>query len=102
MKSYTITTGLNDKYTKTQIIDTDTAENIVASIILKYAEGATLTRCKGIYTHANGATVFENSIKSEISGITTETAQRIASEIKSALNQESIYFAVINAEIDFI
>lgn len=102
MKSYTIITGLNDKATKAQIISTAQAEKRIAAIILTYTGGATLTRCKGIYTHANGATVFENSIKAEISGITTETAQRIASEIKSALNQESIYFSVINAEIDFI
>ena len=102
MKTFTIIAGLNDKDTKKQIISTAQAEKRIAAIILNYTGGATLTRCKGIYTHDNGATVFENSIKAEISGITTETAQRIASEIKNALNQESIYFAVSNAQVDFI
>lgn len=102
MKTFTIIAGLNDKETKTQIINTAQAEKRIAGIILTYTGGATLTRCKGIYTHENAATVFENSIKAEISGITVETAQRIASEIKTALNQESVYFSVTDAEIDFI
>lgn len=102
MKNYTIIAGLNDKDTKTQRIATRTAEQIIASIILKYADGATLTRCKGIYKHANGQTVFENSIKCEISGINKENAEQIASEVKTALNQECIYFSITAAEIDFI
>ena len=102
MKNFTIITGLNDKDTKTQLIDTDTAEIIITTIILKHADGATLTRCKGIYKHADGATVIENSIKSEISGINRETAERIASDIKDALHQESIYFSVNDIEVNFI
>ncbi len=102
MKTFTIIAGLNDKETKTQLISTTQAEKRIAGIILSYTGGATLTRCKGIYTHENGATVFENSIKAEISEITVETAQRIASEKKTALNQESVYFSVTDAEIDFI
>lgn len=102
MKNFTIITGLNDKDTKTQLIDTDTAEIIITNIILQYADGATLTRCKGIYKHQDGATVIENSIKSEISGINQETAERIASDIKKELHQESIYFAVNDIELNFI
>lgn len=102
MKHFTIIAGLNDQQTKTQIIDTDTAENIIANIILDHADGATLTRCKGIYKHANGVIVFENSIKCEISGITKENALRITERIKTALNQECIYFSITAAEIDFI
>lgn len=103
MKNFTIITGLNDKDTKRQIISTTQAEKRIAGIILLYTGGATLTRCKGIYTHNdNGTTVYENSIKAELSGIDTETALKIARDIKTALNQESIYFAVTDAEIDFI
>lgn len=102
MKNFTIIAGLNDKHTKTQIISTTQAEKRIAGIILSYTGGATLTRCKGIYTHDNGATVYENSIKAELSGISTETALKIARDIKQALNQESVYFSVTDAEIDFI
>ena len=102
MKTFTIIAGLNDKDTKKQIISTAQAEKRIAAIILNYTGGATLTRCKGIYTHDNGATVYENSINAELSGIDTETALKIARDIKTALNQESIYFAVTDAEIDFI
>lgn len=102
MKNFTIIAGLNDKHTKTQIINTTQAEKRIAGIILLYTGGATLTRCKGIYTHDNGKTIYENSIKAELSGIDTETALKIAKDIKTALNQESIYFSVTDAEIDFI
>lgn len=102
MKNYTIIAGLNDKDTRTQIIETDTAEAIIAEIILKYADGATLTRCKGIYKHQDGQTVFENSIKCEISGIDKENAERIAAEVKNALNQESVYFGIAAADVAFI
>ena len=102
MKNYTIIAGLNDKDTRTQIIDTDAAERIIAEIILKYADGGTLTRCKGIYKHQDGRTVFENSIKCEISGINEPTAERIAAEVKNALNQESVYFSITAAQVDFI
>lgn len=102
MKNFTIISGLNDKDTKTQLISTTQAEELIAGIILQYTGGATLTRCKGIYTHDNGATVYEESIKAELSGIDTETALKIARDIKAVLNQESIYFKVTEAEIDFI
>ncbi len=102
MKTFTIICGLNDKDTKTQLIDTDTAERIAANYILTYADGATLTRCKGIYKHEDGQIVFENSLKIEICGITQENAERIANGLKKDLNQESIYFSIATAAVDFI
>ena len=102
MLSFTIITGLNDKDTKQQEITTEQAEKTISEIILKYADGATLTRCNGIYKHIDGAIIIEQSIKVEIAGISTEKALKIAGRIKSALNQESIYFSKTSEEINFI
>ncbi len=102
MKNYILIVGLNDKDTRKQEITTEQATQALAGIILKYTDGATLTECKGIYKHENGGIVFETSIKIEISGITKETAERIASEAKIALNQESIFFQTLEAQVDFI
>ncbi len=104
MFNFVIIAGLNDKDTKRQEIDTETARATVAGIVCKYADGATLTDCNGIYKHqdGSGAVVFEKSIKIEICGITKENAERIADELKTALNQESVYFSMFAADVRFI
>lgn len=102
MKNYVIIVGLNDKDTRRQETPTERAKQIIAGIVLEYADGATLTECDGIYKHNDGGIVFEKSIKIEIAGISKENAERIASEAKKALNQESIYFAEFGADVRFI
>lgn len=102
MKNYVIICGLNDKDTRKQEITTERARQALAGIALEYADGATLTECNGIYKHEDGGIVFEKSIKIEISGISKENAERIASKAKKALNQESIYFAEFAADVRFI
>ena len=99
MFNYVIIAGLNDKDSKQQEITTDAARAI---IVLKYAGGATLTDCRGIYTHDDGQIVFETSIKIEVGGIDEENALQIAADVKAALNQESIYFSKFAASVDFI
>ena len=93
MNNYIIIVGLNDKDTRRQETPTQAAKMALATIILKYADGATLTECDGIYKHADGQIIFEKSIKIEIAGITEPNARRIAEEAKKELNQESIYFS---------
>lgn len=102
MKNYIIICGLNDKNTRKQEITTEQAKTALAGIILDYADGATLTECNGIYKHEDGGIVFEKSIKIEISGISKENAERIASRAKIAINQESIYFAEFASDVRFI
>ena len=87
MKNYIIICGLNDKDTRKQEITTEQAKTTLATIILNYADGATLTECNGIYKHEDGGIVFEKSIKIEISGISKENAERIASRAPSIKNQ---------------
>lgn len=104
MFNYIIIAGLNDKDSKRQEIPTDAARGIVAGIVCKYADGATLTDCNGIYKHndGSGVIVFEKSIKIEISGIQRDAADAIVKEIKAALNQESVYFSMYAADVQFI
>lgn len=102
MQNFIIIVGLNDKDTRRQETPADIAKNTLAGIVLEYADGATLTECNGIYKHEDGGIVFEKSIKIEISGISKENAERIASKAKTALNQESIYFAEFSSDVRFI
>lgn len=102
MKNYIIICGLNDKNTRKQEITTERAKQALAGIVLEYADGATLTECDGIYKHEDGGIVFEKSIKIEISGISKENAERIASKAKKVLNQESIYFTGFSSDVRFI
>lgn len=83
MKNYIIICGLNDKDTRKQEITTEQAKTTLATIILDYADGATLTECNGIYKHEDGGIVFEKSIKIEISGISKENAEQTARRIKT-------------------
>lgn len=92
MKTFTIICGLNDKDTRKQEITTKEAQRRLASIVLDFADGATLTECNGIYRHNDGGIVFEKSIKIEIAGISKKAALTIARQAKAALNQESIYY----------
>lgn len=98
----TIICGLFDKDTKKQEISTSNAKIIISNLILKYAVGATLTDCNGIFKHSDGVVVFEPSIKIEVAMLTLETALLLANEIKIAINQESVYFDYTKCTVKFI
>lgn len=82
--------GLNDKDRKMQIIDTVEAYKIVTNIITKFAGGGTIYNATGIYTHADGTIVIENTLRVEIIGVDDCTIKDVVDHCKIALNQESI------------
>lgn len=84
--------GLNDKDTKTQLIDTQDAFNMVSTKAVKAFGGATITADnKGVYTHDNGEMVVETTIKIDLIGITdTENLENFLRELLKDFNQESI------------
>lgn len=98
----TIICGLFDKDTKKQEISTQNAKQIIAKLILQYAQGGTLTECQGLFTHSDGTIVFEPSIKIEVAMLTLQNATSIASKIKTAINQESVYFDYTECTVKFI
>lgn len=102
MKKTVLYIGLNDKDTKTQLINTDDAIMKVSEITLRIAEGATLQQCIGIYTHENGVKVLENSIMIILYDCSDLKAWAIISECKKALNQESILKEVSEIENYYI
>lgn len=89
---YEIFVGLNDKDTKTQLIDTQDAFNIVSVKAVKAFGGATITADnKGVYTHDNGEMVCESTIKIDLLFITnTENLENFLRELLKDFNQESI------------
>ena len=89
---YSFFIGLNDKDSKVQIVETITASNIVNRVFIDNGvDGATITSGKGIYKHANGEIVVEETLivqVYEFEGIVD--VRKICTELKSLLNQESI------------
>lgn len=107
-KLVTFFVGLNDKDTKTQIITTSDAKQLICKAMVKYFDfGGTLSECSGIYKHCDGSNtiVVEASFKIEI--LFTETGfenscKRFAAVLKRVLNQESILQTVSTVEASFI
>ena len=105
MKLYTIYVGLNDKDSKKQETETGAAVAIVAEILYKYVDGATISEARGIYTHDDGIKIIEKTIRAEVldfDGSAGEAIRAAALEIKKALNQESIALQAQEIESELI
>ena len=101
MKKTTLYIGLNDKDTKAQEISTEHAKTYVFCTLPKYVDGATVTTAEGLYTHENGTTVIENTIKIEILEFDENTHENIlefARLAKSYFNQESVAIQTLEVE----
>jgi len=87
IKKYNLFLGLNDKKTKTQLINTLEAYKL----LMNYFSNATITEATGFYKHNDGTVIIEKSLKIEILDFdnifnlfaTCET-------LKTLFNQESI------------
>lgn len=102
MKKHILNIGLNDKDSKVQEIDEITAFKIVLNLTKKYYSGGSITKTTGFYTHESGEITTESGLELTIlNGDTKKTALLIA-DIKTALNQESILFQVIETDAKFI
>ena len=93
MKKLTISIGLLDKDSKTQLINNDDAMQKVNSCFLSRLDAFTVYFAKGVYTHENGSQIQENTIRVEVVTFNDKdynnTIQSIK-EVKKALNQETI------------
>ena len=93
MEKLTISIGLLDKDSKTQLINNDEAMETVNSCFLSRLDAFTVYFAKGVYTHENGQQVQENTIRIEVVAFNdndyNNTIQSIK-EVKQALNQETI------------
>ena len=93
MEKLTISIGLFDKDSKTQLISNDEAMETVNNCFLSRLDAFTVYFAKGVYTHENGQQVQENTIRIEVVAFNdndyNSTIQSIK-EVKQALNQESV------------
>ena len=93
MEKLTISIGLLDKDSKTQLISNDEAMKTVNDCFLSRLDAFTVYFAKGVYTHENGQQVQENTIRIEVVAFNdndyNNTIQSIK-EVKQALNQESV------------
>jgi hypothetical protein len=90
MKKHTLYLGLNDKDTKTQLINTIEAYKIVSNILAADFGGGTIFEAQGIYKHDDGTIVFEKTLRIEILFAETPQIKTLVNTLKKIFNQESI------------
>lgn len=89
---HTFFVGLNDKDSKTQIIDTLSAARIIERVFVSHnCDGATISGGRGVYRHNDGTVVCEETVIVTVFEFGTPVPIReICADLKSLLNQESI------------
>ena len=94
MKEYQLFVGLDDQKEKRQIIDTQTALDVIASSLINAGvEGCTFTQGKGLYRYQDGSIGYEQSIIAMIldfDGNAGEAIRQAVPTIKARLNQEAV------------
>lgn len=90
MKKHTLYLGLNDKDTKTQLINTIEAYKIVSNILAADFGGGTIFEAQGIYKHDDGTIVFEKTLRIEILFAETPQIKALVTTLKKIFNQESV------------
>ncbi|MEG0979395.1 MAG: hypothetical protein RR911_07600 [Oscillospiraceae bacterium] len=82
--------GFNDKETKTQLISTAQATELIENIAFKYFPRFSLTLSRGGYKNKSGNTFRENGAILDVISTNIETITNVADELEVALNQNSI------------
>ena len=83
---HTLIVGLNDKDTKKQVCNRHRAKKVIMDIV----GDCTISDAIGHYTHEDGSTVNEKSLKVELLFKADNQVIDYAKQIKKELNQESI------------
>lgn len=104
MKKITLSIGLNDQHTHKQEVATETALQIIKDSIMNSGfDGATIIPgAIGIFRHANGAVVIENSVQVVFYGANPSDVKALASKLRTALNQESVAYEEQEIYSEFI
>ena len=96
--NYLFNLGLNDRVTKTQLIDKAQAVMLIADI----CGDCTMTETVGVYTHEDGQRVIENGFKIEVYDITQEQADTMSYELAKTFNQECVVQTQFNTNSKFV
>ena len=94
MLRHTLIVGLNDKDTKKQVMARHAAKRVIMNIV----GDCTISDAIGHYTHEDGTTVNEKSIKVELLFKADNEVMAYSKQIKKELNQESV--ALVKDYID--
>ena len=86
IKKYTMLIGLNDKDTKTRVINKNKAKELIMDIV----GDCTISDALGYYTHEDGTKVTEKALRVELLFKGDNEVISFCQQIKKALNQESI------------
>ena len=99
---YKVYLGLNDKESKKQEIDTETAMIKVSEYLADHFEGATVYNGIGVYKHNDGTIVRENSLIIELVYVEDQDVDKMINQFHVVFNQESVMKVKIACECDFI
>ena len=102
MQKITLFIGLNDKDTKRQEVETNQARAILADRIAQKIGFGTVSLASGVYTHDDGATVIENTLRCEFYTEDPAPVMDFARWAKVELNQESIAVEVSAPAVQFV
>lgn len=102
MKKIILFLGLFDKDTKTQEVNIIDAYKVASNLLTDIIGFGTITQAMGVYTHDDGTIVQEPTLRIEVSGVELEPMKKLAIALKSAFNQESVAFEVVNSDFSFI
>ena len=102
MQKITLFIGLNDRDTKTQKVSFNDAAEILGAYIAKKIGFGTVSKAAGIYTHEDGATVQEETVRAEFYTEDPAPVMAFAQWAKVQLNQESIAVEVSAPSVQFV
>ena len=94
MKQFTLMVGLNDKDTKTRIVNKNKAKETIMNIV----GDCTVSDAVGHYTHDDGTIVQEKSLRVDILFKELQEVIEYAKQIKQELNQESVALSYTEIE----
>lgn len=100
--TYNLYVGLNDKDTYKQIIDDNTAMEIVRSVVSNIVGGATFTKSFGHWVDEFGNETTESTIVVKITATDDAHIERICEILNSKLNQNCIMVEKSLSQIAFI
>ena len=100
--TYNLYVGLNDKDTYKQIIDDNTAMEIVRSVVSKIVGGATFTKSFGYWVDEFGNETTESAIVVKITATDDAHIERICGILNKKLNQNCIMVEKTMSQIAYV
>ena len=107
MATVNIYVGFNDKDFKKQIYSSEVMIATVIDIMSDFYEGHTISKCSGVFKHADGTLVHERSVKITLlfeskDDIDTAKLSECIRTLRDGLNQESVAMECIESIVAFV